>query len=99
MAGVRVGKYNLGTRASKCKVSAVVGKHKLRARAVRYKLGTRAGKHKLGARVGKSTLGTRIGKYKLGARAGTEQRTGGREIQRPLPVTYYVTTKRPDKFY
>ena len=99
MAGVRVGKYNLGTRASKCKVSVVVGKHKLRARAVRYKLGTRAGKHKLGARVGKSTWvpGSVNTNWEQGL--GTEQRTGGREIQRPLPVTYYITTKRPDKFY
>ena len=29
IAGVRVGKYNLGTRAGKCKVSVRVGKHKL----------------------------------------------------------------------
>ena len=35
ITGVRVGKYNLGTRAGKCKVSVTVGKHKLGARAGR----------------------------------------------------------------
>ena len=34
IAGVRVGKYNLGTSAGKCKVSVRVGKHKLGARTL-----------------------------------------------------------------
>ena len=46
-----VGKYNLGTRAGKCKVSVrLLGKLKLGARVSRYKLGARTGKYKLGAR-------------------------------------------------
>ena len=69
IAGVRVGKYNLGTRASKCKVSVRVGKHKLGARACRYKLG---------ARTGKCKLGTRAGKYKLGTRARVRGQAKGR---------------------
>ena len=70
IAGVRVGKYNLGTKASKCKVSVWVSKHKLGTRAGRYKLGARASKYKLGARA-------RAGKYKLGARAGCQSEDRG----------------------
>ena len=44
-AGARVGKYNLGTRNSKCKFSVWASK---------YKLGTRAGKYKFGARARKT---------------------------------------------
>ena len=40
IAGVRVGKYNLGTRAGKCKVLVRVGKYKL---ADKYKFGARTG--------------------------------------------------------
>ena len=40
IARIRVDKYNLGTRAGKCKVSVRVVKHKL-LRACRYKLGAR----------------------------------------------------------
>ena len=74
IAGVRVGKYNLGTKASKCKVSVWVSKHKLGTRAGRYKFGVRAVKYKLGARASKYKLGARAraGKYKLGARAGCQ---------------------------
>ena len=39
IAGVRVGKYNIGTRAGKCKVSVRVGKYKLRTRPVNTNLG------------------------------------------------------------
>ena len=35
----KVGKYNLGTRASKCKVFVRVSKHRLGARAGKYKFG------------------------------------------------------------
>ena len=35
----RVGKYNIGTRASKCKVFVRVSKHRLSDRAGKYKLG------------------------------------------------------------
>ena len=38
ITGVKVGKHNLGTRASKCKVSVRVGKRKLGARSGRCKL-------------------------------------------------------------
>ena len=68
IAGVRVGKYNLGTKVSKCKVSVWVSKHKLGTRAGRYKFGVRAVKYKLGARAGK---------YKLGARAGCQSEDRG----------------------
>ena len=60
IAGVRVGKYNLGTRAGKWKASVMVGNYKLRART---------GKYKLGATAGKCKLGNMVGKYKLGSRA------------------------------
>ena len=40
---VKVGKYNLGTRAGKCKVSVRVGKHRLGARAGRCKLRAMSG--------------------------------------------------------
>ena len=36
IAGVRVGKYNIGTRAGKYKVSVRVSKYKLRTRAGKY---------------------------------------------------------------
>ena len=39
IAGARVGKYSLGTRADKCKASVRVGKHRLEARAGKYKSG------------------------------------------------------------
>ena len=57
IAGVRVGKYNLGTRAGKCKVLVRVGKYRL------------AGKYKLGARTG--SWGPELGpeaKQKAGGR-------------------------------
>ena len=39
LGGAKVGKYNLGTRASKYKVFVRVGKHRLGARACKYKFG------------------------------------------------------------
>ena len=68
IAGVRVCKYNLGTKTGKWKVSFRVGKHKLRARA---------GKCKLEARAGKQKLGAMDGKYKLGSRAGDHAKFRG----------------------
>ena len=80
IAGVRVGKYSLGTRAGKCKVSVRFGKHKLGARAGRCKLGSQArtSNYKLGASSGVQDQGRGPG-----PRPGVKQRAGGREIQRP----------------
>ena len=64
IAGVRVGKYNLGTRAGKCKVSVRVSKCKLGARSSKYKLGARVGKYKLGARARGQVKGREPGKTK-----------------------------------
>ena len=50
--GARVGKYNLGTSADKCKVLARVGKQKLGVRTGKYKSGASAGIYKLGVRAG-----------------------------------------------
>ena len=54
IAGVRVGKYNLGTTDDKCKVSVRVDKHKLGARTGKYKLWARTGNYQLWAK--KSTF-------------------------------------------
>ena len=64
IAGVRVGKYNLGTRACKCKASAMVGNYTLWARTGKYKLGTMTAKYKLGARA-RARVRTRAGNHKL----------------------------------
>ena len=56
----RVAKYNLGTRAVKCKVLV---------RTSKYIFGTRTGDYIFGARVGNYKLVVRAGKYIFGARA------------------------------
>ena len=83
IAGVRVGKYNLGTRACKCKASAMVGNYTLWARTGKYKLGATAGKYK---------LGTMTAKYKLGTRARARVRT--RAGNHKLNVLYNVYSKK-----
>ena len=69
---VKVGKYNLGTRAGKCKVSVRVGKHRLGARAGRCKL--------------RAMSGPAYTNWGPGPRNANWGPGRGREIQRPKNI-------------
>ena len=64
IAGARVGKCNLGTRAGKLIFLVRSGKSKLGARAGKYKLRSRASKCRLGVRAGSQAKGQGPGNTK-----------------------------------
>ena len=54
-------KYNLGTRANKCKFSVRAGKYKFEVWAAKYKFEVWAGKYKFGARLVNTNWGPGTG--------------------------------------